>query len=354
MHCLFLIQSEKVIYQSLHALRKNFMKKMIILFSLMLASLTSWSFTPESGLYWNADEPGSGYTFEIQDNFFFGVFYVYDDLGLPFWYTTSGFLDGNSFVEADIFISEDGPCLACPYTPNSTFDSNLGKARINFLTETTATIDMLGQTLFVERFNFFLGDELQKMRGEWQVVLDLSEYTNDYPFSADALVFEQTETFDGDDLVTGCRSESTVFYIGCTDNANFYNSVAASVIGDQLLIVVDDSDSHFLTYIVDVGTNQFDGTAHYYRKNSNFDPITTNESGYTVRGFRSTSKSFINSGVGPNKSGATKSAGAKSLNLPETNIDFSAKKDSNKALKNLRKKLEQYLIQKRTKKNTLK
>ena len=87
------------------------MKKTVTLCLLLLCSLPAWSFTPESGLYWNSDEPGSGYNIEIQDNFLFGVFYVYDDLGLPYWYTTSGFLDGNAFFEGDLYISEDGPCL---------------------------------------------------------------------------------------------------------------------------------------------------------------------------------------------------------------------------------------------------
>jgi len=274
--------------------------KKISLFSLVLTSMTSWSFTPESGLYWNAEEPGSGYTFEIQDNLFFGVFYVYDDIGLPYWYTTAGFLDGNSFVESDIFISEDGPCLACTYTPNTTFDSNLGKARINFLTETTATIDMLGQTIFVERFNFFLGDELQKMRGEWQVVYDVSEFTNDFPFLADVLIFEQTETFDGDNFVTGCRSESTAFN-NCTNFALNNNDLAAAYdnINDELIAVVRDDADFFLAYYLKTGTNQFDGEAFSYEVGSAPD-LSLN--GYSVRGFRSASKTFVDNGTGPSKS----------------------------------------------------
>lgn len=317
--------------------------------ALMLISLPSWSFTPESGLYWNSNEPGSGFNFEIQDNFFFGIFYVFDEGGIPYWYTTSGFLDGNSYVEGDIFISEDGPCLGCDWTPTNTYTSNLGTAKINFLTETTATIEFLGQTKYIERFNFFLGDELQKMRGEWQIISDTSEYSNDYPFFGDALIFEQTETFDGDYIVTGCRSESTVYYVNCTDDANFYNSAAGAMVNDQLLIVVDHSDTHFLSYVVDTGTNQFDGAGYYYRKGSGFDPIDTNEPGYLTRGFRSASKSFIQTGSGPNKAQTSSSKSRNSFVLPETNSMSDTDNESNKALNELRSKLEQYLVQKQAK-----
>ena len=276
------------------------MKKIFTLCALMLASLPSWSFTPESGMYWNADEPGSGYTIEIQDNFLFGVFYVYDDLGFPYWYTTSGFLDGNAYFEGDIYISEDGPCLACAYTPNNTFTSSLGKAKINFLTETTATIKILGQTMFVERFNFFLGDELQKMRGEWQVVYDVSEYSNGFPFFADVLIFEQTETFNGDYLATGCRSESTA-YNRCTNYALNNNDLAAAydTFNDELIAVVRDDANYYLAYYLKTGTNQFDGEAFSYAVGNS---PNLNLAGFPVRGFRSASKTFVDTGTGPSKS----------------------------------------------------
>lgn len=147
------------------------MKKTFALLFLMLASLPSLAFTPESGLYWDSSEPGSGYNFEIQDNFFFGVFYVYDDFGNPFWYTTSGFMDGNSYFEGPIYISEDGPCLACSWRQNSTFQTSLGTVEIDFLTETSVQMSLLGKTLYLDRFNFYLGNELQKMRvnGSWSM-----------------------------------------------------------------------------------------------------------------------------------------------------------------------------------------
>jgi hypothetical protein len=276
------------------------MKKIFTLVTLMLTSLPSWSFTPESGLYWNESEPGSGYNFEIQDNFFFGVFYVYDDYGFPYWYTASGFLNGNSYFEGALFISEDGPCIACNWQQNFSYNSGLGNVRIDFLTETTATMRLLGETIFLERFNFFLGDELDKMRGEWQVVYDVSQYSNNFPFYADVLIFEQTEVFNGNDLATGCRSESTVFN-NCTNYALNNNDLAAAYDyeNDELIAVVRDDASHYLAYYLKTGTNQFDGEAYSYHVNSS---PNLNLAGFPVRGFRTASKHFVDTGVGPSKS----------------------------------------------------
>lgn len=280
------------------------MKKIITLCVLMFTSLSSWSFTPESGFYWDPNEPGSGYSIEIQDNFLFGVFYVYDDLGLPYWYTTSGFMEGNAYMEGDIYISEDGPCLACQFTgPHNVYTSNLGKAKITFETETTLTIDLLGETLNLERINFYLGNELDKMRGEWQVVYDVSEYSDGFPFFADVLIFEQTETFNGELLATGCRSESTLFN-NCTNFALNNNDLAASYdsVNDELIAVVRDDADYYLAYYLKTGLDQFDGEAFSYLVGSS---PNLNAAGFPVRGFRSASKTFVQTGTGPSKSATT-------------------------------------------------
>ncbi|MCB1581763.1 MAG: hypothetical protein R3E90_07370 [Marinicella sp.] len=282
------------------------MKKTLTLLTFMFASLPTLAFTPESGLYWSSNEPGSGYNFEIQDNFFFGVFYVYDNFGNPYWYTTSGFLDGNSYYEGPIYLSEDGPCLACQWQQNNTYQTNLGTVKINFLTETHANMTLLGETIALERFNFFLGDELQKMRGEWQVVYDVSQYSDNYPFYGDVLIFEQTETFNGDYLATGCRSESTA-YNRCTNYALNNNDLAAAYDfqNNELIAVVRDDADYYLAYYLKTGTNQFDGEAFSYRVGSS---PNLNLAGFSVRGFRSASKHFVDTGTGPSKSAGKPSA----------------------------------------------
>ncbi|MCF6300316.1 MAG: hypothetical protein L3J52_04250 [Proteobacteria bacterium] len=291
----------------------RYFKKIALLF--MFFSGTSQAFTPESGFWWNPEESGSGYSIEIQDNFIFVAFYVYDEFGNPTWYSANGFLDGNSFFDAFLNYTFNGSCIDCTYTRPITLHGDGGPVTIEFLTETTGTIQFGGAIKNFERFSFYLGNELEKMLGEWQVVADTTGFTDSdvYPYFADVLIFNQTEVFEGDSIVTGCRSESTVFN-NCTNFA-YNNEIAAyyDSVEQLLYVVVDDSDDYFLTYVVKTGFNQFDGFGYYYLKGTQPD---FGLDGYLVRGFRSASRSFVDSGVGPSKTTASKQSNSRSYSLP--------------------------------------
>lgn len=326
----------------------------------MLMAFQVSAFTPESGQYWDPEEPGTGYAIEIQDNYLYMTFYVFDEYGYPVWYASGGFLDGNSSYEGLLAYFTDGQCLGCYWQESSGEDSGYGHVEIEFLTETTAELTILGVTKTIERFNFFLGDELQKMRGEWQVVSDMTAFEDftGYPFFADILIFEQTEIYDGTYMATGCRAESTYYFYQCTNNANFYNSVAATYYEELglTLIIVDQDDTHFLAYVAEVGTDQFDGAGYRYRKDYEFDPIDEylygSEPIYVVRGFRSASKTFVQTGSGPSKAKPNISSKPKldrtaKLNLPEVSADNMIKnsEDTKESLK-IVNKLERYLLSK--------
>ncbi|MFK8010590.1 MAG: hypothetical protein AB8B80_01020 [Marinicellaceae bacterium] len=274
----------------------GFFHKTILVFTLILASQAK-AFTPESGFWWNPDEPGSGYSIEIQDNYLFMALYVYDEFGNPFWYTASKTMGGNSLFDAVLDYTYNGPCIDCSYSQPITIIGERGPITINFLTETTATLQFQGAVKNIERFNFLLGDELTKMRGEWQVVVDPTNYFPNEYFFADVLIFDDEEIFDGLDLVTGCRSESTTFSF-CTAFANLSDVAAYYDQNDgYLYAVVDHSESDYMLYRIKTGLDQFDGDAYVYLKGTEPD---LNFDGYLVRGFRSASRSFIDTGTGPN------------------------------------------------------
>lgn len=324
------------------------------LFFLGLSSVNAQTFTPESGFWWNPDESGSGYSIEIQDNFLFVAFYVYDDFGNPIWYTANAFLEGdggNSLFDTDLNYTYNGTCIDCSYTAPETNHGEGGPVTIDFLTETTATIQFGGAVKNIERFNFILGDELGKMRGEWQVVVDSSGFGFDgYPFFADVLIFNNLEVIDGFDAVTGCRSEST-YYNDCTNFA-YLSDVAAYFEPSEgvLYAVVDHSDTHYMLYRLRTGLNQFDGDAYVYPKNSSAD---TDVTGYSVRGFRSASRTFVETGQGPSKNTGTAktSQNRSSPNLPDSKLiegnNFNKLKAKQYAII---KKLEAQLEQRKSKK----
>ncbi|KAA3638647.1 MAG: hypothetical protein DWP95_12165 [Proteobacteria bacterium] len=280
------------------------MKTTTSILILMLMAFQVSAFTPESGQYWDPEEPGSGYAIEIQDNYLFITFYVYDEDGFPVWYTSEGFLVGNSSFESRLIYFSGGQCIGCYWSQNTPEYSGYGTMTIEFLTETTAELTVAGVTKTIERFNMYLGDELQKMRGEWQVVIDASQYTasNTYPYFSDVMLFEQVEVYQGDRMVTGCRSESTVYYHYCTTRALQNNDLAAIYDHDydELVAVMRDDADYYLAYYLKTGTDQFDGMAYSYRVGSEPD---LSLDGFTVRGFRSASKSFVDNGFGPSVAG---------------------------------------------------
>ncbi len=283
----------------------SFLLFMLMAFQASAFTPESGRFTPESGQYWDPDEPGSGYNIEIQDNYLYIAFNVFDEDGYPIWYASGGFLDGNSSYEGLIGYFSGGQCLGCEWQQNSVgVDSGLGYVNLEFITETTAELTILGVTKTIERFNFYLGDELEKMRGEWQVVIDASKYTDvdTYPYFSDVMLFEQVEVYAGDVLVTGCRSESTVYYHYCTTRALQNNDLAAFYDDeyDELVAVMRDDANHYLAYYLKTGTDQFDGMAYSYRVGSHPD---LSVDGFTVRGFRTASKTFVDDGVGPSSAG---------------------------------------------------
>ena len=324
-------------------------KKLTLLFLLSTSSV--FAFTPESGFWFSPN--GYGVSIEIQDNFLFAAIYVYDENGEPLWYSAGAPLIGNSLFDSELNLTVGGSCIDCPFSQPTTFVGEGGPVTIDFLTETTGTIQFNGQIQPLQRFNFLLGDELEKMLGEWQVVMDISQFTNDHPFFADVLVFTQTEVFQGDRLVTGCRSESTRFN-SCTQFAFDNNDLAASFDFDnnELIVVVRDDPDFFLAYYLTVGLDQFDGEAYIYPVGSspNFDV-----DGFTVRGFRSASRTFVESGSGPSKNvekDNNSRAGLASLLDQDKlkNVEFRTSSnrsvEDNERITSIVKKLEAHLLNK--------
>ena len=274
----------------------RFFQKLIIAATLFATSQLQ-AFTPESGFWWNPDESGSGYAIEIQDNYLFVALYVYDEAGNPIWYTAGATLGGNSLFDGSLHYTYNGTCIDCNITQPITIEGERGPITIEFLTETTATIQFQGAVKNIERFNFLLGNETDRMLGEWQTVIDFSSTGVDFPFNGDVLLFDRTSFSDGEEYAEGCRPDNTID--GFCSNFALNNHEMAAVyddINNQLLIVLDDSENFWLAYYLDLGLNQFDGVAELYPKSSGHNNVF-----YPVRGFRSASRSFIETGVGPSK-----------------------------------------------------
>lgn len=286
--------------------------RLTALFALLLLGCSSArAYTPESGVWWNPNEPGTGIFIEIQDNFLVAAAYTYDTVGRAQWYTATGFMTGNARFDGVLDAFTNGNCPGCPYRPNREQLGAGGPITILFDANdrTRATLTWGGRTMPIERFQFYLKRpedeqalpgvrlELTKMLGEWQSVLDFTDNPNaSFQFFGDVAVLDLL-TFDSEgDFLEGCRPADSLRGF-CTDNDVRDHRATLSYVAssrEQILVVENDA-STFAAYFLTTGTDQFIGEVTVYPRGS------TPTVFYPVRGFRTASRSFVQEGVGPSK-----------------------------------------------------
>lgn len=146
------------------------MKHKILLFiTAMLTAPTTWAFTPDSGWWWNPTESGKGFNIEVQRDTVFVATFVYDEAGVPIWYSGSGKLKGNT-ITLTLLRFDGGQCIGCAYT-NPTSSNAVDPVTVQFTSETSGTFTWQGETVPIERFNFALGEGLERLLGEWVITI---------------------------------------------------------------------------------------------------------------------------------------------------------------------------------------
>jgi hypothetical protein len=275
--------------------------------ALLLAAMpAAQAFYPASGFYWNPQLPGRGYGVEVQDNVVFITVYAYDQLRIPFWYTAQGELQGDSLFRGQLDVADGGTCVGCSFSQPSVVAGGGGPFELQFIDAERARLTWDGGVENLERFNFAFGDAHERMLGEWTLMLDFSsERADEFPFDGDVLVFDLITGSGADETFEGCRPDDSQsgfcssFALDNHDAAGLYDPLAG-----EYVIVVADSPGFFLAYFLDIGLNRLDGVAQVYRTDAN-----PGGPEYPVRGFRSASRSFVDTGVGPAKSGAGSASG---------------------------------------------
>lgn len=259
------------------------MRKTFASLSLLLLAQGVSAFTPESGFYWNPAQGGRGFSIEIQDNYLFLAGYVYATDGTPIWYTAQGNLTVTSQQDRkatytgvlDRFVN--GQCITCNYRAPTAQLGSGGNFRIDFSSETRATITWAGGSLPIQRFDYALTPPGGKaytdtMLGQWQTLVDFAGTATtgntENQMYAEILNFNSRSSDSSEDYFDGCSVYNSQ-QRGCTANdlaifdaSGFHFTVnEAGVVKDTLLIVVPYSTSQFIVYFVDYGTNSFSGVA---------------------------------------------------------------------------------------------
>ncbi len=137
--------------------------------AIFLSAHAAFAVTPENGWWWNPAEPGRGFNIETQNNTVFVATYVYDTAGNPIWYSGSGELAENSTLTVHLLISEEGPCIGCPYHAPTTTDAGIPMT-LQFTSSGKGSVLWQGETVPIRRFNFKLGKGAAKLLGEWVLI----------------------------------------------------------------------------------------------------------------------------------------------------------------------------------------
>jgi hypothetical protein len=104
------------------------------------------AFLPFAGLWWNPDESGSGYNFQIQHGVMVATIFSYTASGEPLWYYAFGPMAnaGNGVaVTGTLDRYRGGQCASCTYRPASMI-GNDGVFTITFTSPTSAIVQLPG------------------------------------------------------------------------------------------------------------------------------------------------------------------------------------------------------------------
>lgn len=296
------------------------MRFLAILFSLGLAGLFSpnaSAYEPESGMWWNPQESGTGYNIEIQDDMMAVAIYGGAANGYAKWYTAVGRLDGNALFEADLLSFRNVQPMGQPYTGRPTLEPGYGTLTIVFDPDDNRRAMLTwpnGRTIPIERHEFYfvrpedsagVRSDTLRMLGEWQITIDQStNLSAPYPFSADVLVFDDYDydSYDGLWYFEGCRPDNAQVG-GCSEFALTNHDAVGyfeSPTGWHVSLVKDgvfNGRLWWALYVMRMGTN--DGSGEFTLYPDGADP--EDWSVYAVRAFRSASRTFVQEGVGPAK-----------------------------------------------------
>lgn len=275
------------------------------------------AFQPESGIWLNPAESGRGMTLEVQDNILQFMGYLYNADGTATWYISAGplvYTYNNQGVLQTVTYSgqldgySNGQCLTCTYRPPTIQPGLGGPVTINFRTEIEANLTWGGRTIPIERLSVVAGDRTARMQGEWQAVIDFSDRGNnsewpyrDYPYFGEVLLIDGLDRTRTPNQFLGCRPASTEVRCDAVARRDHDAAGQYDATNGEYVITVKDipgtstSNEVFFTYFVNAGIDQFDGTVVIHRRNDDL----TNLPAYLVRGFRSASKTYAQTGVGP-------------------------------------------------------
>jgi len=145
------------------------------LFSLQAMAATKILGGPSPGLWWNPNESGRGYNFDLQGNLLVMTTYVYNQQGAPVWYLSVGTYNyANGQMSATFDGASNGQCLGCSYKAPVGQANVAGPVKVIFDNSLNGTLYFNGGSTHIERQIFGFADLNAFLFGELQMGYNIS------------------------------------------------------------------------------------------------------------------------------------------------------------------------------------
>lgn len=113
--------------------------------SASVAASAPAAFTPQIGVWWNSNESGTGYNFDIKHGKIVITIFTYEAAtGHSEWYLSSGpMTDNNTKYTGTLDKYRNGQCISCPYVLPANI-GNDGTISVTFTSATSAVLSLPG------------------------------------------------------------------------------------------------------------------------------------------------------------------------------------------------------------------
>jgi hypothetical protein len=143
---------------------------------------------PASGLWWNPQESGRGFTIDIQDNIMIVTAYTYDSGHKATWFLASGIYNQNTNTfTGTLGAYSGGQCFGCTYSNPTAVAA--GSVTIVFSSPETGVLSYPGGQTNIQHEIYAYSSKMDYFYGEWSYTLDISSL-----LSTQFVIFNSTYT----------------------------------------------------------------------------------------------------------------------------------------------------------------
>ena len=118
-----------------------------------IAAASSYISTNPTGWWWNASEPGTGYSIEKSGSNLFIAGFLYGSSGAPVWYLSSGAMASSSSYSQPLYQFGGGQSLNGSWS-SANVVASVGTLTLSFTTTSQATLGIGGRSVSLRRFGF--------------------------------------------------------------------------------------------------------------------------------------------------------------------------------------------------------